>query len=143
MFHPFFAYKRVPIQKGCDLAPLPSSMRPINVFSIVMRAVARMLTASLIDWKRHVAHRGQRATHGGTAPALARVTSIIEKVRRRHGKRWCLTIDFSKLYNMIDPVLTAEAMTFMGLTHDSAISCYCLNETHPASLWPLETRIAG
>ena len=114
------AYKRVPIEKGCAIAPLPSSLRPIDVFSVVLRSVARMHTASLIDWKVAIIHEGQHATHGGTPPALARMTALVERVRRNHGKWWCLTIDFSKLYNMIDPGIVGEVMRCMGLSASSA-----------------------
>ena len=103
-------YKRVPIEKGCSHMPLPSDMRPIDVYSTIMRAVARMHTTSFTQWKKHVSHAVEEARHslGATVcswrnrTALARLTCIVERIRRKMGKWWCVTLDFSKLYNMID-----------------------------------------
>ena len=113
-------YKRVPIEKGCTGVPLPSDMRPLDVYSAIMRAIARMHTTSIMSWKKMVIHEGRYSSHGGTGPALARLTCVVERVRRKIGKWWCLTVDFTKLYNMIDAVVVQQILIFVGLSERSA-----------------------
>ena len=112
-------YKRVPIEKGCALAPLPSSIRPIDVCSVILRAVSSMHVSSIYTWKKKMIFRGQYATHGGTIPAMARLTEVVEQIRRKRGSWFCLTIDFTKLYNMIDTDIVACALKHMGLSERS------------------------
>ena len=61
---PLLTYKTVPLEKGCVSTPLPSGIRPIDVYSTILRAVSSMHVASLYTWKKEMIHSGQYAAWG-------------------------------------------------------------------------------
>ena len=113
-------FKRVPIEKTKGI-PLVSEIRPIDIFSCLTRAISKAHTQDLTRWKSKVTHSSQHATHGGAIPAIARLSLYTELVLRKADLSiWALSIDCSKLYNMISPVVAAKIATMMGLQAESA-----------------------
>ena len=116
------AFRRIPIEKSTQWElPEAANIRPIDIFSTITRVISSAATTELEDWRKHVIHKSQHATHGGALEASARILFVSESIlRRRPGTLWGLSPDFSKLYNMISPVIAAKFATMMGLEGVSA-----------------------
>ena len=108
-------YRRVPVQKGDETLATPDQFRPIDVFPLIVRIISTTATESLQGWKRLVLHPGQYASCGGTLAATSRIATNMEHVIRRTKPIYALTLDYSKLFNMISPRLAEEVLWFMGL----------------------------
>ena len=98
------AFRRVPIENISGF-PRPSEVRPLDIFSALARVESSACTMDLEIWRYHVIHHHQHATHGGTTLATSRLLLYTEQVLRQDGPLWAMSLDFSRLYNMVSPVL--------------------------------------
>ena len=115
--------KRIPVEKEAISrhdAPSADKIRPIDIFSVVFRAISSAQTNSLRWWKALVLHPGQYATGGGALAALGRINHWVETAKSRTRPVWALSIDFAKLFNSICPHLAARTLVVMGLDQKSA-----------------------
>ena len=63
-------FKRVPLSKTGSQTCKPKDIRPIDVFSVLMRIHATAATRIVKPWARQVLHPGQYASQGGVLTAL-------------------------------------------------------------------------
>ena len=113
--------KRVPIEKkGVVSAPSPDQIRPIDVFSLLVRGVASVVTRGIRSLLTSVLLPSQHAVTGGAIVAASSLNLQAELVLAGSYRRFCISVDFVKLFNTIDEGLAAEAAQYMGL--DSATS---------------------
>ena len=113
-------FKRVPIPKGDKEACQPGDTRPIDVFSVLLRILATATTGQLYTWKMDVLHPGQCATKGGVVRACASLAWETECSLLGIGPRMGVSVDFTKMFNMMSPLVAIQAGMFMGLQPDYA-----------------------
>ena len=113
------AFRRVPLQKVSGF-PRASDIRPLDIFSTLARAESSACTADILAWKKQTIHPSQHATHGGAYCAVTRLIMYSEYALRKQGPLWAISVDFSKLYNSISPVVAAKISVLMGLNPASA-----------------------
>ena len=109
-------FRRIPVEKRDLDCPQASDVRPIDVFSHLIRAVSSSLVASLASWKRKVTHLAQYVSHHGTLAACANIGLVCEAVLHRHTKYWCVSIDFNKLFNVVSSQIAGMFAGYMGLS---------------------------
>ena len=95
--------RRIPVEKGSPSRPAPADIRPIDIFSQIVRCLSAAQMSCLIQWKKSIIHRCQYASHGGTLRPLSRYTLAAERVKMKIGEVWSLSIDFMKLFNCVCP----------------------------------------
>ena len=115
-------YKRVPIPKGTRGIQGPDSIRPIDVFSTVLRIHATTAVSQIKAWTWQVMHPGQFATKGGVLKACSHIAWITEKSLLRLETYWGVTVDFAKMFNMLSGRVAAQVALFMGLALGNVMS---------------------
>ena len=83
-------FKRVPFKKGDLDCPEASDARPIDVCSLLVRALSSVQVASLALWRKRVIHPSQFATHKGTLVACAHMGYVCEAALDKHKRVWCV-----------------------------------------------------
>ena len=114
--------KRVMLEKGSAELPTADAFRPLDIYSMILRVYTSTQTERLAQWKKNITHPSQYATHGGTQRALSRIAYHTESVLQGFGgtKVVGLSVDFSKLYNTVSPIVAARAAVYAGLTPSDA-----------------------
>ena len=115
-------YKRVPIPKNNQAEGTPSSTRPIDVFSVLLRVFSTATSTLLRDWTPHVLRPCQMAAKGGVIQASARIALLTEGSYLQLYPTFGLSIDFEKMYNMMSGRVAAQAAAFMGLDVRNALN---------------------
>ena len=108
--------KRIPIEKGSPEVPQASDIRPIDICSMVLRIYAAAQMGSLRSWIRLSTHPSQFATHQGAQVALAHVNLVAERVLFRTTCTWAVSLDFSRLFNRLCPVLLEDTLVYLGMS---------------------------
>ena len=108
----------MPIPKGDKEACQPGDTRPIDVFSVLRRIYATATTGQLYTWKMDVLHPGQCATKGGVFRACASLAWETECSLL--GPRMGISVDFTKMFNMMSAQVAIQAGLFMGLQPEYA-----------------------
>ena len=107
-------FRRVPISK-VEGVPAPSEVRPIDVFSMVLRVISSAVTRGIRPWVVQVTHPSQLSSQGGVQLAAATMTVFAETAIRGDAPVWGLSLDFKKLFNCLSVSLAARTARFMGL----------------------------
>ena len=128
-------YKRVPIPKTSHVCG-PDQIRPIDVHSLVIRALSASVRSLLSAWKRLVTQKCQYASHGGALQACAVMARTTELCRAGVLHRWSVSLDFTKLFNMLDPVIGSSIAKYAGL-HEETAQLLLLPSLHAAGAWKL------
>ena len=110
---------RIPLEKSSSDVPTASEVRPIDIFSLSLRCLSSCQVASLIAWRMKVLHGGQYANKKGVVAALMRMGVTAACIRHQTRPRFALSIDFSKLFNMVDCDIVSRIMEMAGLDHHS------------------------
>ena len=113
-------YRRVPIPKGQGGVCLPSEIRPIDVFSVILRVMASATTGILRTWIATVLHPGQFASKGGVVIACAKIEWITELSLVGVREFWGVSVDFAKMFNMLSAAVAVRTAIYMGLSPDYA-----------------------
>ena len=108
-------FKRVPLEKPCEDVPLPSQIRPIDVYSCILRAYTSAQTSLLRPWLTEVLHVTQYATAGGAQKALALVNVYAELTLSLAVPVWALSVDLQKMFNLLSESAATDAAMYMGL----------------------------
>ena len=119
--------KRTPIEKVTTGVPEPNQVRPIDVFSTLLRATSSCLCAMLRTWIRQVTHKSQIATHGGILHALTEMACWTECVLNRLTPIYAFSLDLSMMFNMLSATISGSLARVAGL--DDSTVC--------ALVWPL------
>ena len=112
-------FKRVPLPKCPSSVNSVEQIRPIDVHSLVVRIVSASVCSLLSHWKRLVTHRSQYATQGGTPHACAVIAKTTELCKCGLLQRWSISLDFTKLFNMLAPQVGARIAEYAGLHRDT------------------------
>ena len=112
-------YKRVPIEKSNTSIPPPNMIRPIDVYSVVLRAYTSAQAAMLRSWLKQVVHPCQYASSYGAQVAPAKINIYAEMTLHRLKETWALAIDFSKMFNTLSLAITLQTSSYMGLSQES------------------------
>ena len=116
-----YIFKRIPLEKGQKDLPCATDLRPIDIYSMIWRLVAAAQCAMLRTWKAAVLHPTQFASRGGTLEALSRVGATCEGIFWGTSRKFGFSVDFPKLFNMIDVRVAMRASILMGLRPEDAI----------------------
>ena len=110
-------YRRVPIPK-VDSVPSPLQIRPIDVYSVILRVHASAATTIIKPWLATVLHPGQKASRGGVVVACARIAWLTEcslvSIKRLWGE---LVLTLTKMFNQISPLVAAKCCLLHGIRH--------------------------
>ena len=110
-----WAYRRIPVEKKEQEVCDPANIRPLDIFSTLLRIQASAETGALKWWLGQVLHPSQYAYSRGTLASVARLTQISETILHRRARRFVLSLDFQKLFNTLSAVVIGRAMELMGL----------------------------
>ena len=113
-------FRRVPIPKVPGGVCPVDAIRPIDVFSTLLRTHASALVLALKIWSRKVIPECQLATHGGVLKACAKLAWMSETCF--YGLRFAagISLDYAKMFNMLSPVVASTVATVMGLSRENA-----------------------
>ena len=114
-------FKRVPISKTSSSVCEPKDVRPIDIFSVIMRIYATATTRIVKPWAQMVLHPGQHATQGGVLVAVARIAWQTELSLAKVSSLWGISVDFEKMFNMLSGLVAAEVAGFMGLSYTNIL----------------------
>ena len=95
--------KRVPLEKTVEGIPRPWEVRPVDIFSIILRCISSVQMDQLKEWRAKILHKGRAAMRGGTLEAIARITYMTEACTYGLRPVFALSLDFSRLFNSICP----------------------------------------
>ena len=117
-------YKRVPIpKKAGDVEPL--QIRPMDVFSCLLRTHASVLVLNLRRWSEKVLLKSQYASSGGVLAAVASIAWRTELAYLGLQPATGVSIDFEKMFNRLSPHVAAASAVFMGLSSQFAHDLLC------------------
>ena len=135
--HTFFALvKRIPIAKVADSVPTPDQIRPIDVYSLIVRVMSSATVDGIRGWLRSVLHPNQHATMGGTLIATGKLNRCAEGILAGLTSKWCVSVDFVKLFNAIDVSVAARVARFMGLSQ-ATVDTLVAPLLHSKKVWRL------
>ena len=103
----------------------PLQIRPIDVFSAILRVQASALVLNLKSWALKVLSPTQFASSGGTWKACAQIAWKTEKAWFGIEHAAGLTVDFEKMFNSLSPHVAAVAAGFMGLHASNVHDLLC------------------
>ena len=112
-------FRRVPISKTGSPVCLPHEIRPIDLFSVILRIHATAATRLLLPWTREVLHPGQFASRGGILVALSGIALATELSLIGVRDYFGISVDFEKMFNMLSALVASEVAAFMGLSFPS------------------------
>ena len=113
-------YRRVPVPKGSQGMCEPGDIRPIDIFSVILRVIASATTGMLRYWTTSVLHPGQLASRGGVLMACAKIAWLSEVSLLGLCTLWGVSVDFSKMFNMLSADVAVQAGMYMGLSQELA-----------------------
>ena len=119
---PVMRKRRTPIQKRPDAPGLPdvSAVRPIDVHSTIARAYSTCLAAQVKPWLKSITHPTQAASHTGILPALSKIALWTELATNAIGDIFAVSLDLTKMYNMISPVIAKKMAVAAGMSELTA-----------------------
>ena len=112
--------KRIPIEKPGSEQPTADAIRPIDLFSTLLRTYSKAQVSCLLAWKKLTLHRTQYAASGGTLPPMARYAYYSEMILQGERDIWGLSLDFRKLFNCVDPRICQRIAVLGGLSEMDA-----------------------
>ena len=113
-------YERIPLEKGDSEVVAPDCLRPLDIFAMSIRLISGSTMSMLREWKLSVLPAAQYSQTGGTLAAIARLTYFAEGVRSKRLSILAVSLDYSKLFNMIGPQVAHEAAMPMGMAPQTA-----------------------
>ena len=111
--------KRVPIAKIADPTK-PGDVRPIDLYSALMRVYASATYSILQPWARAVLNPCQFATTGGALSAVSSIALRTELALENMTPTLAIAVDFAKMFNMLSGEVAARVAQFMGLSQRMA-----------------------
>ena len=108
--------RRTPIEKTKSGVPQPSQVRPIDVFSVLLRLVASCICTMLQQWIRAVTHHTQTATHGGILNSVMNIACWTELALNKTINIYAVSLDLSMMFNMLSPMVSANLAQAAGLS---------------------------
>ena len=106
--------KRVPIEKHEGLCSV-EEVRPIDLFSVILRVVSSAAYAVARPWTCTVLHPSQYATQGGAIVAASRIALRTELTLLSKIPTCAVTSDFAKMFNSISVDVAEAVAGYMGL----------------------------
>ena len=134
-------FKRVPIPKTVAGVCGAADVRPIDVFSVILRVMASATTIQLRHWVGVTLHPGQYAFNGGVLAACARIAWVTELSYLGLCAFWGVSVDFQKMFNMMSPMVAAQAGLYMGL-HPSYVMVLLFPIMCATGVWALPHKAA-
>ena len=111
--------RRTPLEKNANPAPTPKQVRPMDVFSILLRLVSSVACANLRTWTRAITHVSQTATHGGITRALASLAVWTESVILQSAPVFAISVDLSLMFNMLSVQVSEGLAMAAGLSQQA------------------------
>ena len=107
--------RRVPIQKDKSSSS-PHNVRPIDIYSAIMRVFSRAVCNVAIQWKANVFHEAQHAMKAGINVAIAKIAYRTEVSLLGLQPVFSISVDFAKMFNNLSPVVGGAVARYMGLS---------------------------
>ena len=111
--------KRVPLEKKEGLCT-PRDVRPIDLFSVLLRLVSSATYNLIRPWMQRVLHPNQHATTSGALQAAAKIAWRTEQSWANLQPTYAIACDFTKMFNMLSMKVASQAAEVMGLSHTLA-----------------------
>ena len=109
-------FRRVLLVKIKSGIPDASQIRPLDIYSVILRIMSSAYHKILRLWILDVTLPCQFAVRGGIVKALASLGGFAEQVLARRMQVWAIAIDFQKLYNTLAPTIAAQVAQHMGMS---------------------------
>ena len=120
--------RRSPLEKSTEGAVAgPEGIRPIDVFSTCMRLYSTYMCRALRGWLKEITHKTQLAVHGGALKAVSIFATWVERLQMGMVPTYALTLDMTKMFNMLCAKTCGELAVCAGMTRDTML----------ALIWPL------
>ena len=119
-------FRRVPLEKKGEDAPEPGSIRPIDAYSALLRAVSSAQVSCLKQWLLEIARPSQYALRRGAQRAVASMNRHAECALSNIVEIWSVSIDMTKMFNMLSATIALQAVRFMGLHDDCCRQLSCI-----------------
>ena len=107
--------KRVALEKRDGLCA-DKDIRPIDIFSVLMRIVSSATYRLVRSWAMRVLHPDQYATQGGAVLATCRLAWATELSWVGVRTFFAVSCDFSKMFNKMSVDIATDSAKFMGLS---------------------------
>ena len=134
--------RRTPIEKVNVGVPTAKQVRPIDVFSSLLRVVSSYICAMLRMWLRQLTHPTQTATHGGVLHAVMQMAYWTEVVLNSVTPVYAFSLDLSMMFNMLSTNVSGLIAKAAGLDEDTIRSL-----TWPLrcskSIWKLPSNVVN
>ena len=99
-----------------DRPPSADEVRPIDVFSAVLRIHATIVVNLVRPWTLQVSHKEQHALVGGVLHACSNLAWATECASLGLQEVWGLSVDFAKMFNTLSPHIAFIVARTMGLS---------------------------
>ena len=109
-------FRRVPLSKTQDSVPTPGELRPIDVFSAILRVRATALVNALRPWTLRIRQPAQHVFSAGVVTACSKIALATERASLGLCTLWGLSADFAKMFNTLSPHVAAAVARIMGLS---------------------------
>ena len=129
-------FKRVPISKKDSGGNEACDVRPIDIFSVLLRVYSTATVGILKNWSWNVLHPGQYASRKGVLEACAILAWVTETSFLGIRECWCLSVDFTKMFNMLSADVAVRVGTYMGLP-ESFVPWLLLPIANATGVWRL------
>ena len=111
--------RRTPIEKAKTGVPEVNQVRPIDVFSTLLRLVASCLCILLRTWLLSVTHPTQTATHGGILASVTSLAFWAECTLNATVPVYAFSLDLSMMFNMMSPTISGRLARVAGLGEET------------------------
>ena len=111
--------KRVPIEKH-DGVCAPKDVRPIDLFSVVLRVLSSATYQLLKPWTSQVLHPNQHATNQGALYVASKIAWRTEQSWAGLVPTFAIACDFTKMFNMMSVDVATLSAKMMGLSDSLA-----------------------
>ena len=112
--------RRTPVVKPGVTDPEAGDIRPIDVHSVILRIILGGFAACLRGWLRAILHHSQFSAFQGILPPVACLALWTEGARIGARKLIFISLDLSKMFNMISAEVVTKLAVLAGLDLSSA-----------------------
>ena len=113
--------RRIPFEKKEGVCQ-PQDIRPIDLYSGLIRTYSSATYNLLKWWSRQVLHQQQYASQGGILLAISKFALRAELSALEHTPAFAISVDFSNMFNMLSREVAQDIASYMGLS-DNLIAC--------------------
>ena len=98
-----------------NAVPKASDIRPVDIFSVILRGLASVQMDLPYTWRCTVLHKDQCAMRHGTIQPIAKITYMTEAIAYGVRPVYPLRLGSSRLFNSVCPIVSGRIAELAGL----------------------------